>query len=39
MMNAVLIHFVTYNTDALLKTQNLGSCRYLRGAFMEERLW
>ena len=38
MMNAVLIRFFTYNTDALLKTQDLDSCRYLRGAFMEERL-
>lgn len=26
MMNAVLIHFFTYNTDASLKTQDLDTC-------------
>lgn len=38
MMNAVLIHFFTSNRDALLETQDLDSCRYLRGAFMEAML-
>lgn len=36
MMNAVFTH--SLHTDAALKAQDLESCRYPRGAFMEERL-